>query len=220
MRTIPPTSNDIAAALGYLAAHNIWRGVPRGALEENLRGHAWVCLYDKGEDVWGGAAEYRRALGLVLEGEAQVRKERLLLSIHRRGDFFGLATLFNQYGFYAADIQATNACRVLFLAQEAVEALLDAHPAAAKEYISYLSQRVYFLNSRLDAVTAGTAARRLENYLRSVARPDGFCEIQSYSALAKTLGMGRASLYRALDELKAQGIAAHAERGIALQSRR
>ena len=208
MKTIALTTEDIAQAAEYLRAHSIWKAIPETELERLLR-QAQVSLYEKGELIWGGGAEYRRAIGLVLEGEAQVKKEHLLLSVHRRGDFFGLVTLFNPCEYYTADIAALQPCRIVFIEKSAIEALLDAHPAAAKEYIAYLSQRVYFLNGRLDAVTAGSAAERLESHLRAVAEPEGeqlVCEIENFSALAKTLSMGRASLYRALEVLAAQGV--------------
>jgi len=210
MKTIALTNEDIAQAAGYLHAHSIWKAIPADELEQLLR-QARVSLYEKGELIWGGGAEYRRAIGLVLAGEAQVKKEHLLLSVHRRGDYFGLVTLFNPCEYYTADIAALQPCRIVFIEKSAIEGLLDAHPAAAKEYIAYLSQRVYFLNGRLDAVTAGSAAGRLESHLRSIAEPEGeslVCEISNFSALAKTLSMGRASLYRALEALAAQGVIA------------
>ena len=208
MKTIALTTEDVAHAAGFLYAHSIWKAIPAEELEHMLR-RAQVSLYEKGELIWGGGAEYRRAIGLVLEGEAQVKKEHLLLSVHRQGDYFGLVTLFNPCEYYTADIAALQPCRIVFIEKSAVEALLDAHPAAAKEYIAYLSQRVYFLNGRLDAVTAGSAAERLESHLRMIAEPEGehlVCGIENFSVLAKTLSMGRASLYRALEALAAQGV--------------
>jgi len=209
MRTAALTNEDIRQATGYLSAHAIWRDLPAEQLEDLAAGGE-ICLYEKGEHIWGGEAGYRQALGLMLGGMAQVRKERMLLSVHREGDYFGLVTLYYESGYYAAEIEALRECRVLFICKQAVDRLLDACPGAAKAYIAYLSQRVYYLNARLDTVTAGSAARRLECHLRAKAVMDEqgrlVCPAGSQTALAQSLNMGRATLYRAMEELAQQGM--------------
>jgi len=209
MRGAALTNEDIERAVGYLSAHAIWSGLPPERLED-LAAAGEICLYEKGERIWGGEAGYRQALGLVLGGAAQVRKERMLLSVHREGDYFGLVTLFYDTGYYAAEIEALRECRVLFIGRLAVERLLDACPGAAKAYIAYLSQRVYYLGARLDTVTAGSVARRLECHLRAGAVMDEQGRLiyssGSQTALAQSLNMGRATLYRAMEELAQQGL--------------
>ena len=209
MRTAALANEDIERAVGYLSAHAIWSCLPPERLEDLAAGGG-ICLYEKGERIWGGEAGWRRALGLVLAGAAQVRKDRLLLSVHREGDYFGLVTLFYDAGCYAAEIEALRECRVLFIGKLAVDRLLDDCPGAAKALIAYLSQRVYYLNARLDTVTAGSAARRLECHLRARAVMDAQGRLVypagSQTALAQSLNMGRATLYRAMEELAQQGM--------------
>ncbi|MCL2107071.1 MAG: Crp/Fnr family transcriptional regulator [Oscillospiraceae bacterium] len=208
MKRLEVQEEDVRLAMKFMREHMIWSCAAPALLEETLRRESFVESYDKGEEIWN-EEKYRQAFGLVLEGAARVRKDRLPLSVHRAGDYFGLVTLYYPSGYYAAEIEAVMPSRILFLPREAIDRLLDACPEAAKRYIAYLSQRVYYLAGRLDAVTAGTAARRLECYLRAMAEPDGAgrcrCDIPSFTALAKALNMGRATLYRALEELAEQG---------------
>jgi len=221
MRVSRPAPEDTALAAALLRGHSpIWEAVPAALLEQLIGEQASVCLYDKGERIWSDAAQYSRAVGLVLDGAAQVHKERLPLSVHRRGDCFGLVTLYAPADFYAAEIEALSTSRVLFLDKAAVDGILRAYPEAALALAAWLSERVYYLNARLDTVSAGSAARRLECHLRAIAVMDGagrlVCPVPSRTMLAKTLGLGRASLYRALDELTRQGIIAREGNDIVL----
>ncbi|MDR2648063.1 MAG: Crp/Fnr family transcriptional regulator [Oscillospiraceae bacterium] len=216
-----PTKSDIALAAEIMAQHAIWAAISKRELYALLEEHAAIARYEKGACIWGQGAPFAQNFALVLEGAAQVKKDHVLLSVHREGDYFGLATLYHPSGYYAADIVALNACKLLLLPRDAIDPLLDAHPSIAREYIAYLSQRVYFLTGRLDAVTAGSAAQRLEYYLREQAMPrDGewVYTLGNLTALAKSLNMSRATLYRALEDLEAQGVIVKDKGQIVVQS--
>ena len=74
--------------------------------------------------------------------------------------------------------------------------------------IKFLSDRVTFLNSKIDCVTGGSAERRLVMFLKnSSANNNGEIEIgMSMTALAHALDIGRASLYRILSSLEKKGL--------------
>ena len=209
MQANHPTQEDIRQALGYLSAHRIWEAVPRGLLEQLLREQSTLRLYEKHEQIWSDEANYQRALGLVLSGTAQVKKERMLLSAHHKGDYFGLATLYAPVDFYATEIVALTPCRVLFWSKSAIDSILQSYPQAAINFIAYMCERVYYLNARMDMLIAGSAARRLECHLRATAVMDDagrlVCDVPNRTVLAQSLSMGRATLYRAMDELERQG---------------
>ena len=77
-------------------------------------------------------------------------------------------------------------------------------PAFAEDYVTYLSQRIQFLSARLDTVSAGSAERKLAQYLLEVG--GGTDEVTtSATRLSALIGVGRASLYRAFEELEQEG---------------
>ncbi len=89
---------------------------------------------------------------------------------------------------------------------------------AMANYLSFLTGRIFYLNRRIDAYTGGSAECRLAMYLLDnqqdgvppkVTLPFGM------NKLAELLGIGRASLYRAMETLEKKGIAAR--KGNALQ---
>ena len=148
---------------------------------------------------------FRRSLGVLLAGRVQVGKGELLVSSLGPGDLFGAAALFNDREDYATTLTARAPCKLLFFPQEQVAGLLEAHPELARNYIRYLSGRIRFLDRKIEGLIAGSAERRLAQYL--LERQTGGAVVLDCSAtgLAARLNVSRASLYRALDSLAAAG---------------
>ena len=149
-------------------------------------------------------------IGFLLSGSAQVCKpvkgHRVILSTLNKGDMFGAAVLFSEDAF-TNDIIAETFCHVLLLPRNAVQNLLTHEGSVAENYIRYLSGRICFLNSRIAGFTAGSADLRLAAYLSAHSDAEGrICLPYSMTELADVLSMGRASLYRAFERLKASGI--------------
>ena len=172
-----------------LAGTFLFRGAPRAAVE--------LARTDP--------RHFQRSLGVVLEGRIQVNKGPLIMSVLGPGELFGAAALFNDRPDYATTLTARTPCRVLLLPQELVEELMGRFPEVCRSYVAYLSERIRFLSGKIDALTAGSAERKVAQYLLS--RLDGeWAELDcSATGLAQRLGVSRASLYRALDALEARG---------------
>ncbi len=156
------------------------------------------------------AAHYRACMGLVLSGQVEVYsalpERRTLLNILGRGRAFGVAAMFQSFGRYPTLVEAGRKCRILFLPQQALETVFAAHAQVMRNYIGFLSGRIFFLNRKIDAYITGRTTARLATYLMDQAEQD---ESGAYALtlpvgmnkLARMLSMGRASLYRAEQEL-------------------
>ena len=143
---------------------------------------------------------------MVLEGRVQVNKGALIMSVLEPGDLFGAAALFNDRADYATTLTARAPCRVLLLPQALVEELMVRFPEVGRNYVAYLSGRICFLSGKIDALTAGSAERKVAQYLLSRLE-GGWVELDcSAAGLARRLGVSRASLYRALDALAGRGV--------------
>lgn len=149
--------------------------------------------------------QFRRCLGFLLAGQVQVTNAALSVSVLEAGELFGAAALYNDLPDYATTLTARTPCRVLLLPQALVEELMGRFPEVCRSYVAYLSERIRFLSGKIDALTAGSAERKVAQYLLS--RLDGeWAELDcSATSLAQRLGVSRASLYRALDALEARG---------------
>jgi len=165
-----------------------------------------IKIFQKGEHVFS-RHNGEKLLGMLVEGSASVIKDRLVISTLLPGDVFGAVTLFSSEEGFLNDIEADGRCAVLFINGQAVRQILSEEPAVAQSYIAYLSERIYFLNRRIEAFTAGRAEEKLLVFLSVNADEEGICsiKIKSFSELAKKLDIGRATLYRSLDILEESG---------------
>lgn len=150
------------------------------------------------------------ALGFLVSGGAEVVRRRegdeVFLRSMQSGDVFGAAQLFAESETYVTVVRAKGKTRVLFLPQDAAEQLMLADPRAALGYIAFLSEKIRFLNRKIATFTAAGATEKLAGYiLQNAGAGERFIPTVSYSRMAESLGLGRASLYRAIDELCALG---------------
>ena len=202
------------ALKGLLTHTFLFRGAPEEALEAALsdRRAIWQRA-EKGEVIYD-PAHFQRCLGVVLEGKVQVNKGALIMSVLKPGDLFGAAALFYQRDDYATTLTARTRCRLLLFPQSLIEEWMERWPQVGRSYVTYLSQRIWFLSGKIDALTAGTAGRKLTQYLLSHAAEGTVVLDCSLTGLAGRLGVSRASLYRALDDLQSQGAISHRGRTI------
>ena len=151
-------------------------------------------------------------LGVLLDGSAQIlsgdEKRPTLLRTLRAGDTFGAASLFSGERNYRTCVRASAQCQVLYLPSDLIQQICFHEPEAAQNYITFLSGRISFLNRKITACTAGSAQEKLILYLLHLPLgADGSWELDiSYGGLSEQLGVGRASLYRAMDSLCEAGL--------------
>lgn len=177
--------------------------------EETISQAASLCVVQKyraGETVCGRTKD--QMLGVVANGCVRVttvvpNHTVVLRSIEAFG-VFGAASLFG-HDHPDTTVTAREDSTVLCFDRASMEILLSMSNSLSLSYIAFLSDRVAFLNQKIATFTAGSAAAVLEQYLRSLPSEGGMVMLPPLQRLAAQLGMGRASLYRALEELAARG---------------
>lgn len=147
-------------------------------------------------------------IAVLLSGQVDVLSSLSDTAVRLRrlvpGNSFGVATLYTENRQYETVIRAVTDCEILLLPEKCVKRLIHSHAQIAENYIRFLSERICFLNQKVTAFTAGSAEAKLAVYLSGLAADaDGKVSLPiSLSALADSLGMGRASLYRALEKFE------------------
>ncbi len=164
-----------------------------------------VHRYQKGTYIFSREAN-PRALGVILSGTAQVEKgtqdHLIVMSRLLQGDVFGAVSLYASSERYVTAIRAVTPVTALIIPKRIMDKLIRTYPEIAVNYLTYLSERIYFLNRRIDSFTGGSAVQRLAGYfLMSEADTSGV----PAAHLASALDIGRASLYRAFEELEQAG---------------
>lgn len=177
------------------------------ALEPLLRERAHFRSYAPGEVICS-KTDFSPQLGLVLSGEAVVYQDDVLLNRVQTGGCFGAAALFCAAQEYPTVIRAGSTCDVMLCDRVLLCDILALDRSLMERYLAFLSERILFLNQKIETFTRPDAAAKLLSFLQqnAVLQPDGTARLscRSFSALAHALDLGRASLYRALDTLEAQ----------------
>jgi CRP-like cAMP-binding protein len=198
-----------------LAQCFLFSGIDDSAVGAAFENEECCCLEFEPDEKIYTRSNFKKSMGIVLTGELKALKPSgqgpdLVLNTFFAGGVFGIAGLFNHAKHYVSEVVSVKRSRVLFLPQSLLHSLFEQDFRIAENYIGYLSNRICFLNSRIDNFTGGSAECRLISYLLSISSksddPFRFELPCSLTQLANLLDMGRASLYRALDDLCMAGI--------------
>lgn len=158
--------------------------------------------YEKGQVIYG-RNNYEKALGVLLSGRAEAAaRERSALNTFHAGDAFGAAALFGG-AEYVSFIRALTPCKVQYIPEATLGQLFRDYPQTAINYIEFLSAKVRFLNGKIATYTSTSVEGRLYYWLQANCDQEGRLPTgMTMTKLAKTLNVGRTSLYRAIEELE------------------
>ena len=163
-----------------------------------------IASYKKNEDIFTPEA-YSKSLAVILSGAASVYKNSTLMSILTPGSVFGMSVLFYEAEDFPTTVKAREDCRVLFITKEQLYEIFSKDPVTTENYITVLSERIHYLNTKIENLTAHSPAEKLLVYLEAFAeknKTDEFTLPFSLIELANSLSIGRTSLYRAFEELE------------------
>lgn len=210
---------DVQKALSDLF---LFRGIDFAALDAkyNISAQTAEKIYSDGELIMD--AGYREGLPVMTSGSARIisgdSDRSAVLRVAGEGESFGAGTLFSNENCHSTKVRSIRTCTVALLPLGLISEILQNEPRCSMNYISFLSDRIAFLNKKITAFTAGSAEAKLAVYLIGLeADADGTAGIDtSFSSLSTRLGIGRASLYRALDSFEADGIIKRSSKKITL----
>lgn len=159
-----------------------------------------------------------KKIGILIKGRAVIQSgdDGVIIRKLSSNDIFGAAALFDAPS-YLTSVIAVSDGEMITLSKEFIEKCIILKPELALRYISFLSKRISFLNSKINAYTAKSAENKLYAYLLQLPRDENIIKINvNMATLAKMIGVGRATLYRSFDKLVSQGIITKNEKFIIL----
>ena len=164
-----------------------------------------LCSFASGEVIYDREF-YELSLGVVIRGGALIYKggesRKVLIGEKSRGGVFGAAALFGDCDKYASRIVAKGRETVVALIpQDLMRRTLEKNPVAAIKYIEFLSGKIRYLNSKLDMYTGTSPSDKLIAYLEMQG---GETEV-GMQKLSRELDIPRATLYRTVERLEANG---------------
>ncbi len=158
----------------------------------------------------GGELYKNGALGIILNGNGTVKRfnstgDSITIRNISANEAFGAASMFGTWKDGMSSIIANTKGEVLYINESNFCDLIKTNPQIAINYISYLSNRIRFLNTKLDAFTAKSTEEKLYEYLLSLSDRDGNLTLNiSITELARRLNVGRTSIYRDIAALEAK----------------
>lgn len=189
--------------------HPIFKSSESAAIDKYITEDDFnVQKYRAGEEICSPCTS-NNAVGVILRGCATVSSrdedKNVLLRTMGVGAMFGIANLYAENIEFPTRIVAKSTCEVLFIKKDAIRELIENDKSTLKSFLAFQSNRIVYLNKKINSFTAGGAERRLSLFLLDNAVDGIYSADVSMSALAEMLDIGRASLYRAFDTLEAAG---------------
>jgi len=158
-------------------------------------------------------------IGIILNGNASIisNDNGVIIKKLVKNDLYGVAKLFDST-IYPTKIIADTKCSVIALSRAFVEYCIECDKKISLNYIKLLAKKISFLNNKISSYTAKSADRKLYAYLLQIPRENNLIVLNSdFSAIAKMLGIGRASLYRAFEKLEKDGLIIKKDKEILLK---
>ena len=125
----------------------------------------------------------------------------------KKGTCFGVAAVFCGNDMYVSTVTAKTETKIVFITENQLNDMFNKYPKTAVNYIKFLSDKIRFLNKKLGILASPTAEETILNYITSIANGNGIAELpNNMTLLSKSLGISRASLYRALETLESEGL--------------
>lgn len=200
------TKSTLNSALNFLKNTRIFKDADEKLLTNVLNTYGKSVSYSKNDTVFSKET-YSPVICVIIKGEARVSKGETVISHLKDGEIFGAAFLYNQSYEFENTVTALTPLKVVIIEKDGVNELIKCDSSISFNYISYLSERIGFLNSKIEGYTKPNAEEKLLLYLKKNADiNNGKCEISvSMTELSHVLQISRASLYRVIEALENQG---------------
>ncbi len=205
-----------------ISSHRLFSGIGAETLRTLLSSDGTeLAKYDRGQTIMSCGQDTHKLVFLIYGGACVYSADEnrsMTLRTLSEGDAFGVASLFS-CGDAPTRVCATKKSEVLLVTGSAYGRFLEENKTAMYNYISFLSDRICYLNRKILCLTAGSAERRLAFFLADCSEQDTFTLPVPMNSLSEMLGLGRASLYRAEAHLVSDGYLVRKGRSITIINR-
>lgn len=187
--------------------HKIFNGVNEDILNTFLNdSRIDRRLFEKGEVIFAPTS-FSHSIGIITKGNAVIRRthsvsDSVILRRIGEGEIFGVSALFSEKTKFISEIIADNDCSAIFFSEGLIRELISKDTNFAINYIAMLSNKIDYLNKLISGYSAQSANAKLAHFLLQNADNDTVSIEYSMTLLSERIGIGRASLYRAIEEFE------------------
>ena len=188
----------------------LFKNISQEALDDLLKDFPMEeKSYSKGEIIYS-PKDFEKKIGFVYCGECAISRQTggalVPLNVIKESDSFGIVAVFSSREDFPTVVTAKTACSVLFFTKDSVRSLIKRNAQISINVIEFLTAKIDFLNDKVAAFCGGCVEEKLASYLLGLKRKHGSLEFDfNKKKSAEALNCGRASLYRAIGALEAEG---------------
>lgn len=179
-------------------------------LKEIFESHSYeIRKFEKNEIVFSPET-HQRKIGFIVKGECEVlrlRCDQAPLPLKNLPPYasFGILSILSE-DEYPTEIKAIKSTTVLFIKGEEMLSIIEKYPKVAMNVISFLAQRVTFLNRKMATFSEKSTAQKLASYLLMKYNQLGSEFSISRTKISAEISVGRASLYRDMEALEKENL--------------
>jgi CRP-like cAMP-binding protein len=108
-------------------------------------------------------------IGIVVCGTVEIfstsQSHKVLLKTAGAGAMFGVANLYSEEASFPSKIISKGNTQILLISVEAFKALLENNSIAMKNFLSFMSQKVLYLNKKIASYTVGNNESKVAYFL-------------------------------------------------------
>lgn len=195
----------------FLMQTFLFLGMRRQSVENICESLDTLPRHFSREEIIYTPKNYQKKIGFVVSGECEVCRERagefMPLNTLLCGSSFGITAIFADTDEFPTIVRAKRDSEIIFISADELSALIKKYPKISQNIIKFLSNRIVFLNQKVDTFSGSTVEKKLAKFLLSEYKrteKDSFAI--SCTKTAEKLAIGRASLYRAISALQDEGL--------------
>ena len=167
-----------------------------------------VISFKRGELVYSSFGD--AMVGFILSGRCEIRLDRknnkTVLNVLGEKDSFGILSVYSAEE-YPTKIYATKNSRVLFFTADQIHAIANSSSQISSNIIKFLANRISFLNRKIATFSATTVEERLAAFLLTERKKHSSDQFPfNAQKTSEEINAGRASVYRAIASLEAEGL--------------
>ena len=200
--------NNIKDYKAFFSELFIFRDLPEDKIREILNNiRVEIYEFEPNEDIYT-PDEFESKVGFVMSGECSVEKQKsdgtsIPLNKLKKGDPFGILAVFLKNERFPTIVRSCKHSCVMFFSKDTIVSLIKEYPEVSLAIITFMSERIDFLNKKIATFSADSVEEKFVFYIIAEAKRLNSLSFQlNLSKTAKTLNAGRASIYRAIEDLE------------------
>lgn len=203
---------EVKEITSFLKSTFMFRGVSEKTLNEAIGKIDLISKsFEKNECIYSPSS-YSDMIGFVKNGICEVRRVHpdgtsVPLNIIEKYGTFGIVAVFGNKQNFPTYVYAKKACSIVFISKKDFIFLFNSYNEIALNTAKFLTERITFLNEKVTTFSGNTVTEKLAHYILSLSEANKRLDFEfNRKKSAEIINTGRASLYRALTELKNEGI--------------